>query len=300
VDHSRRRALLSARGPLLAAFAYPAATADPLTLSEAGTRWVAAHPLVRYSVAVQAHPYCFLEGARPSGIVVDMLGLIAQQAGLSLQYVPKRTPEQALDALAAGEVSVVPYLRMNVEQAAEFRFTRPVARVTLGIFSRFDSPYIDGLDDLGGRRVGVPAGTHGTFSQAKPAVRFVEFSPVDRLVHALWNKEVDAIVGPVPSVLFEVKRQRAMDLVTLQTVLGTKVPFAMACARSAAPLVEILDHGLDRILSHERREIAEHYAQRDRGSAFRLSSVEALLAVSAMVTGIAAVWARRAGLFRRD
>jgi ABC-type amino acid transport substrate-binding protein len=288
--------MLSAVGlPVLGALAPVVGASDPVLLSEDQREWADSNPVVRYGISSVSYPFVFEDGGRPKGIVIDYLSRVEARTGLAFRHVPMAGKVEARRALAAGEIALVPFMRIDEARKATYAFTKPVARVALGLFTRTDGPYVEALDDLAGRRVGVPAGAAEAFGRVRSAPAYVEFDSTSALVRALGEGRVDAIVAPAPNVRFEVGRQHAQARVVLQTILSTKVPYGMACGLGTSPLVGILDRALDRMLRQERLDIAARYAQAPSGSGVVPTAAQAAIVTTAMAAAVAAASVLRNG-----
>ncbi len=160
-------------------------------LSEDQREWVDANPVVRYGISSVSYPFVFEDEGRPKGIVIDYLSRIEARTGLAFRYVPTRGKVEARRALEAGEIALVPFMRIDEARTATHAFTRPVARVALGLFTRAESPYVEAFDDLAGRRVGVPAGTAGAFGRVRSAPTYIEFESTGALDRMLRQERLD-------------------------------------------------------------------------------------------------------------
>jgi signal transduction histidine kinase len=175
------------------------AAPDPkLNLSEAETRWLAAHPVVRIGVDPAYAPYAFIdERGRFRGVAADFTDTIAAMLGIRMERVPLRTWADVLEAAQEQRIDVVtPAVRLP-ERDVYLNFSRIYIPTPLVIVTRSDSPKIEGPDDLRALAVALVNGYSSTLQvrQRYPDmnVHLVE-SPLDGL-RAVSGGEVDAYVG---------------------------------------------------------------------------------------------------------
>jgi ABC-type amino acid transport substrate-binding protein len=250
------RRLLIAAPLALAASRAPAQEADPLLLTDAQRDWIRDHPVVRFTVSFEARPFLFLEAGRPAGYVVDLLAKASRLTGLRFEYVASRDRDDALRRLAAGEIELVPMMRIDDSRRGRVPLTQPVANFTLGIFTRTDAPYVDDLADLAGRRVAMPRGMAQSLPFDDPVPRFESFDSTVDGIRGLLDGRFDAVVAPVPVAQYWIRRL-GTDAVWMQATLPMKVPFGMAASADAAPLAGILDAVLRRVHAPERRAMLD-------------------------------------------
>jgi two-component system sensor histidine kinase EvgS len=285
VDPLRRSIL--ALPPIEAGAGAHAHEIEPLLLTDAQRDWIRANPVVRYTVSFEARPFLFLEDGRPAGYVADLLARASRLTGLTFVHVPSRDRDDALRRLAVGEVALVPLMRIDDSRRARIPLTQPFATFTLGIFTRTDASYVDGLPDLVGLRVGMPRGMVASLSFDGPVPRFLPLdSTVDGL-RGLRDGRYDAIVAPVPVGQYWIRRL-GTDVAWMQATLPLKVPFGMAASADAAPLAGILDAVLRRVPAPERRAMMQAWTgSRESASGVGLAAI--LAGVVALAGAIAFV-----------
>lgn len=124
--------------------------------------------------------------------------------------------------------------------------THPAAIFTLGIFTRTDGPYGDGVVDLAGRRVGIPRGTAQDSRSDDPVPRFAPFDSTADGIRALLERRFAAVIVPVPVAQYWIRRL-GTDALRMQATLPMRVPFGIAASADAAPLAGILDAVASRV-----------------------------------------------------
>ena len=231
-----------------------------LLLAACSTTSTAARDVVRVASDLDNPPFAFVDDAgRPGGRDVEMMALVAEEAGLELEW--RRMPfEELLDAAAAGRVDVVcATIGVTPERAQRVDFTRPYFETTQAVLVRAGAGEPRWLSDLAGRRVAASADTtSGRAARARLAASELVFdsksglSPSERLL----TREVDAVVLDRPSAD---ERERASDgaLVVLAEQLAVE-RYALVVAPERDDLRERLDAALAALQGELARLDARH------------------------------------------
>lgn len=155
---------LATRLPALAAlgFAHAAVAAG----------WPGPATPVRFAPERDYGPFVYLRAdGRLDGLSVEMLDLVAKQAGLTIVPLPAQPLQAQLDALRARKADLVSSLRPTPERAAYLAFTRPYVSVPAVVVMRADRPPRT-LEQLAARPVGVGKGyaVEAVVRQRYPAI----------------------------------------------------------------------------------------------------------------------------------
>ncbi|NNL19233.1 MAG: transporter substrate-binding domain-containing protein [Boseongicola sp.] len=141
------------------------------------------------------------------GYLVDLMRLLAEPLGYTLQFVPHDNPGELLDSLEAGLIDVTSPLSFNSDREIYGRFTEAVHVFSLDLFIKRGGREISSLTDLQGLRVAVSQG-----SQAERRVRTIEGAiavPVAssrELLLPLLSGDVDVVAAPAATVYYQLKR----------------------------------------------------------------------------------------------
>lgn len=222
--------------------------------------------VVRVASDLDNPPFAFVDAAgRPGGRDVEMMELVAREAGLELEW--RRMPfEDLLDAVAQGQVDVVcATIGVTPERARRVDFTQPYFETTQAVLVRTGAGEPRWLSDLAGRRVAASRDTtSGRAARARLGRSELVFesksglSPSQRLL----AREVDAVVLDRPSAD---DRARESDgaLAVLDEQLAVE-RYALVVAPERDELRERLDAALAALCDELARLDAEHgLASRD-------------------------------------
>ncbi|MGA8262077.1 MAG: membrane-bound lytic murein transglycosylase MltF [Arenicellales bacterium] len=154
----------------------------------------------------------------PSGFEYDLLNAFAKKLGVRLELDVADSLASIFPRLLRGDANFAA-AALNVTPAREqiVRFSMPYETINTRVIYRLGDPRPQGLQDLVGRRVVVPAGSvYAQFLRASraahPGLRWSETSsetPED-LLDDVWERNIDVTFSP--SNLFTIVRQYQPDL----------------------------------------------------------------------------------------
>ena len=214
-------------------------------LGEAERGWLAEKGQLRFAGRRAEPPFGFSEGDGPyQGYEVDLAEALGPVLGVGIEVQPM-TREEALVAMANGEVDAVMGMVQTPENGDEFDFTEPYVSSSLAIFVRSDRFDVARLEDLRTQRVAVQAGTAGQSVLAGEA----EISPVlvqtaEEGVRSVHEGEVVAFVADEIAALRAVQEANLEDEIKIVGLPQQTVSYAFALPRDADTEVAVLNYGL--------------------------------------------------------
>jgi ABC-type amino acid transport substrate-binding protein len=102
-----------------------------------------------------------------------------------------------LEGIKSHKLDVLPAVVRTPEREALMAFTKPYISFPIIVATRKDSPYIDGLSDLSGKRVGVVKGytVQKQLTDGFPSLNVIPHETLAKGLVALAEGELDAFVG---------------------------------------------------------------------------------------------------------
>ena len=148
-------------------------------------------------------PYEFMDSTgHPSGYNVELTRAIAEVMGMNVEFRLGGWSELRT-ALQAGQVDVLQGMSWSEERGREVDFSLPHTIVNHAVFSRKDSPLINSLDEIKGKKIAVHrSGIMHDFlvRQKFPAELVLTATPADALRLLAAGKTDYAIVAIVPGM----------------------------------------------------------------------------------------------------
>lgn len=112
-------------------------------------------------VATLIEPTLYIpDSYRPQGLEYDLTGRFAERLGVKVDYVVVPTIDAAYQAVADNRVDLAAAgLAIDVARQARFAYGPPYLTVSRELIHAVDAPATEGLADLAGQTVAVPAGS---------------------------------------------------------------------------------------------------------------------------------------------
>lgn len=238
-----------------------AQTGRSLNLSAEEAAWLARHPVVRVAALTDYPPFEFHDvQGRYTGIAPDMLMLVAERAGFTVEHHFKTWPE-CLEALREKRMDLLPELVITEERRDYLHFTEPYLTVPHVLAVRGDSP-VHTAKDLAGRRMALEKGyyTVSFVAEHLPEVEILEVdSGLDALM-AVSTGQADAYLSNVALISFLIENNFLTGLKTLPFPDLGPLELAMGVRKDWPEMIPILEKGLQSITREERRTLIQNYA----------------------------------------
>ena len=173
-------------------------------------------------------PYCFRrDGGVPSGYDVDVARALARQAGTRARFYLSDW-EGALAAVRDGKANVAVGMSVTRDREQRWDFLPPHATSTYQLFTREDTQFVNGLDDLRGRRLGMPPGAPLDEVLADhPHVQIVASGPGVGL-RLLQSREITAYAGDRLTELYYAQKNGLEGIKITGAPLLPEVRYAFA------------------------------------------------------------------------
>ncbi|WP_020587196.1 transporter substrate-binding domain-containing protein [Desulfobacter curvatus] len=150
-------------------------TAGTLQLTPAEKSWINKHPIITIAGPRSFPPFHYYEKGKPKGISVDYTTQIAAKLGLQLRIQANLPWSQVLERVRQGDIDLITCIAKTAERETYLDFSEPYLTVPLVIVSRYDSPFIGGLEDLHGKTLAMVS---QTLAQEWLSRDKIDFSPL--------------------------------------------------------------------------------------------------------------------------
>ncbi|MFC1652310.1 PAS domain S-box protein [Planctomycetota bacterium] len=163
-------------------------------LTPAEQAWIAQKHPVRVRVR-HFKPHVFLDGDEPSGIAIDYLQLIAERTGIQFVFVnDKRGLWDAVKSMAQSQGPDLMFgMERDIEPQDKILFSQDYMLAPHVIYTRAESGFIAGIDDLKGRTLAI-AGSGHRFSDKLEGITVQEFPTTEEALKAVSQGQADACI----------------------------------------------------------------------------------------------------------
>ena len=279
-------------------------TWTPRTLrsfNKAQLDWMAAHPVVRFTVDPDWAPLEYVEDGRPSGLMVEYLNALKSFVPLRFEYVPSASWHDSLKKFERGDVDLISSTSLT---NSELHSVGPILNVlpyyigTTIVVAPADHPMVLEAANLTGLRVGVVQDddAHSYLrSRLAPESLFI-FPTADTLLLAVSSGVVEVGVGPELVLLPLMGRLYRGQLATAGTLLELPVAQRMLVHGDAAMLKSVLDSALLGLTAGETDAIGDRWVSTlehirpSYAALLRYYRTEAMLALVVAMFLASTVW----------
>jgi ABC-type amino acid transport substrate-binding protein len=163
------------------------ANAQDLDLTESEQAWIKGHPVIRVHNETDWPPYNFNVDGEPSGFSIDYMRLLAEQAGLDVEFVSGPSWNEFLDMMRTGDLDVMLNIVDTPARREYLLFTSPYAITSPVLAVQEQVTDLNSLNDLAGRSVCLPRGSSGEefMRQRYPDVDILSLSDATACLHAV-------------------------------------------------------------------------------------------------------------------
>ncbi|MGL1862197.1 MAG: transporter substrate-binding domain-containing protein [Pseudodesulfovibrio sp.] len=191
-----------------------------------------------------------------TGIVADYLKIVSQRIDIPFTYLKTKSWEESLERARTRECDLLTTAVKTPDRELFFEFTEPYIKNQLVIATRKDEFFVESMDALAGKRVGVSAG-FGIIEEIKrdyPKVEIVEAVDVPDGLARLRRGEIFAYVDAVASIGYYIRKEQFLDL-KISGMLEGAWGLGMGVRNDAPILKSIMDTALASITDEERQAI---------------------------------------------
>ena len=190
-------------------------------------------------------PFENLNGDTPEGFEVELMGLLAEEMGLEINYLPSTKFDTIVPLIQTGGKADVGVSGITItdERLDQVDFTDAVCDVNQSITVLKDSGVTD-VAQLEGKKVGAQTGTTG-YEWAAENIKDVEMVGFDEMTAvflALQSGQIDAIAVDLPVANYYVKTAYTDCQVIKEIPTGEQ--YAIAVSKDSPELTKALNTAL--------------------------------------------------------
>lgn len=192
--------------------AQPASLTVPkLNLTQQEKAWLAEHPVITLGGGVYAPLDYVNEDGTVVGIAPDYTESLIRPLGIKVNYMSNKSGNwgDLLEMLKEKKIDGIRHLQKTKEREEFAHFTKPITSFRYGIFVRNNTEDIFTLGDLSHKRVAVTKGSyaHTYLDKEYPDIEFAHYTNYSEALQALFNQDIDAIVGTIMAVGYVINEE---------------------------------------------------------------------------------------------
>lgn len=228
-----------------------------MELTSAEKEWLAQHRVLRLGIDANWPPFEYLDDSSTyKGIASEYAAVIGRKLGVEM--VPERglTWAEVMDRARSGELDVVTCVTPSSERGEFLLFTSPYLSVRNVVLASRDTPLLNGLADLDGKRVAVVRGNlvQQMIARDHPGIALVPVDGIDQGLRTVAEGSVEAYVDNLISTTYAIQKL-GMDDVMVVATTPYESELGFGIRKDWPVLAGILEKALQSIPEQETQQI---------------------------------------------
>ena len=236
---------------------------NKVNLTPSEEAWLAEHSKIRLAIDVNWAPFEFVDDQKQyRGMAAEYIRLVGNRLGIEWEIDKERPWPKMVEAVKNRELDAFS-LVVRTPQRDEFvNFTRPYISFPMVIVTQENEPYIDGIEPLNTKSVGVVRSyaSHDLLAANHPELDLRLAENVRKGLEAVSNGETYAFVGNL-AVVGHVIESTGLSNLKISGQTPYRFELSMAVRNDWPELIPILQKALDSITADERRAIHGRWIQ---------------------------------------
>ena len=232
-----------------------------LSLTPGELEWISTHPVIRICPDPYYPPFEMLtsEGAY-QGISADLLQIIANKAGLTLEVVPCDNWSICIEKIKTREIDILGAVYISDLRSGYLSYSEPIYSSPLQIITKNTAPSDLTLDGLSGKSVAVVDGytSHLLLVTQYPAIYPVVVPDVPSGLEKVVFGSADAYLGDLATAAYHTEKSGFSNLQVSGKVTPPNMTFqnlAFGIRSDQPELVSIINKGLKSLPDSQKSAI---------------------------------------------
>ncbi len=242
------------------------------------------------------------ERGQHEGIAADLIRLVAQRVGLSIEPYPVSNWEESLAASKSKRCQIMSFLNQTPERDTWLIFTQPLFFDPNVIITREEHPFIADPRGLRNASVALPRGTmvEERIRRDYPNLRVITTGSEQESVARVSERQADMTVRSLIVAAYAIKKEGLFNLKISGQLDDYTNQLRIGVQKDEKILRDILDKGVGTLTAQEREAISNKHVSINvlRETDYRL--VWQILAAGALVLLGAFYWNRKLRVLNRE
>ncbi|WP_432696892.1 transporter substrate-binding domain-containing diguanylate cyclase [Marinobacterium sp. YM272] len=245
--------------------------ARTVALTPEEREFVKQNPVIRVHNESNFEPYNFFENGRPRGHSMDLIKLLAEKAGLEVNFVSGASWDEYLQMMREGRLDVMMNIVRSDARETYLEFTRPYVRLAQALYRHEGTLPIESFDQLKQKTLVLPDGFY-MFDQLSriPGMKVVPSADSLDALMQISTGEADATIE-LMTVADHLSQKYGVPNLESQSTLsiGGGEPLSLRIAvREEQPLLrDILQKAMDSLTEEEKRALQQKWLASARSPA---------------------------------
>ncbi len=216
---------------------------------------------LRFSVDPAYLPFEALDkDGRYIGIASEVLSLISKRGNVSITLVPTKNWAESLQLAQERKIDFLPLASSTQNRRVFMDFTSPYIEVQAVVATLMQRPYIDNLDELNGKKVGIVRGySHiELLRRNNPGIVIVEIEDYHQGLLLVQNGELYGVAGNMASIGHSIQAEK-MSNIKIAGRIDADVFLCIASRNDEPILAGIMEKLVKSLRPEEVQEITNRW-----------------------------------------
>jgi len=239
-----------------------AARAQAVALTPEERTFLAALGPVRMGVDPDWEPYEQITAqGQYQGIAADILALVAERTGVTLELVPTRSWDESIEASRTGRCHILAFLNQSAERDAWLLFTRPTFSDPNVFITREEHGFISDLSSLAGQTIALPTGTmvEERVRKLYPGLRVIHTASEAQALRLVSERGADMTLRSLTMAAYTIRKGGWFNLKIAGQFPEHANHLRIGVLRDLPLLRDILDKGVATLTPEEIHEIVNRH-----------------------------------------
>ena len=227
--------------------------------------WLDAHPVITLGGGIFP-PLDFVDetNGQSVGIGPDYAKLIGSMLGIKFNLVSGKWYE-ILQMAKAKKIDGIRLISKSREREKYLEYTKPCIAINHAIVTQKHTDTISSLKDLSHKRVGLLKGlyAYGYMKKQYPDIDLITYSSWEKVLHALINNEVEAVVGTLPVTTYMINKLFISNLKIVALPAEMERNNYLGIRKDWPELAGIINKAIDAITEAQHSEIKSKWVALD-------------------------------------
>lgn len=232
---------------------------------------------------------------RHSGIAADLLALVAQRTGISLQLLRTKDWPASLQASKDGRCQLLSLLNETPTRSEWLIFTQPILTDENILITREEHPFVADLAGLQNPSMVLPKGTsmEERIRRDFPNIHIITTDTEAQALAMVSERKADLTMRSLIVAAYTIKREGWFNLKIAGQVTGYGNQLRLGVVKSEPQLRDILNKGVASITPVERQQIIDRHITITAATGIDYGPIQQLLGVFALMALTSLFWIRK-------
>lgn len=190
------------------------------------------------------------------GITPDYLKLIGKFLNVKMEYVKVSNWAVAQQLAKEKKCDILTSAAITSERKKYLNFTTPYAKFPIVVATRLDVHFINDLNELNGKKVGISKGASFTKKVKKnfPKIKIIDMNDIGEGLEKLSNGDIFALMEAIPSVAYHLQKHRYQNIKISGKAYGNN-KISIGVRNDDLALLNVFQKAINNITSAQKQTI---------------------------------------------